>query len=291
MRVENNWTQQGSGVKSISAPLHCPIELHWCEVDGASWSVQGGRVWEFRSSIFCVTEKWWRVRVWQDRAYLCWMCAWQVYMHTCVCVLASLSAAETHPFHWLSTRKCDVGSRSNAITKTLERGCFQWWWQEAAVFYCGEALPLPCQGVHYVGKEIHSPVKWRHFLLYGTVEIFQTLVCMFCLKPAAELTHPTFLCCESLIIGGELQSQVELQLCKYALKSSRSQIWLSVLLLWNAAHVTLGNSFKSFSLKKKKKNLKEIIAFIESCHACRSHITFPDPQVWLQVAEKKACTF
>lgn len=170
--------------------------------------------------------------------------------------------------------------------KTLERGCFQWWWQKTAVFYCGEALPLPCQGVHYVEKGSHNPVKWRHFFaLWSTAEVFQSLVCSgwnmlqnshiksFC---GLDLRNPL------VIIGWKLQSQVQLQLCKYALKSSGSQIWH-----WGFAlrcctrnRVIHSNNFPS---ERKKKKQKEIIAFIESCPACRNHITFHNSQVWLQV--------
>lgn len=110
---------------------------------------RGVRCWIVR--LLCLGKSQPQQRASQDRARLC-----ESMRGTYTCV----TAAETQPLHWLSAKECDVGSRPPTVTKTPGRGFSQRQRQETVVFHCSEALPLPCQGVHYAAEaEIRSPLK------------------------------------------------------------------------------------------------------------------------------------
>lgn len=168
--MERKWTIELNREVVLSPSLlHCSVQLsctrvRWMELDWArreedsDVSAHSSSIWQRYSEI--------PQRAPQDLAFPC-VYLREMYACTHRCVSASLSVAGTNPLHWLSTRKCNVGSSTSL--KHWNGDCFQWRWQQTALFYCGEALPLPCQGVHYVEKDSQSCKEEAFFY---TAEIF-----------------------------------------------------------------------------------------------------------------------
>lgn len=161
----NNWTHLKNCVWSISTPLLRPIEPHWCEV--VSLSMPRGAVRDFGSFIFCVFKKS-TEGITGLRMYGCSVCA-------CVTIIVT----GTHPLHWLSTEKCNVGRAAPlAITKTLsffgdrKQPCF------TVVKLCHS----PVGGVHYIETEKQGPIKCSHSLLWSADVWDSQLHCKFRLQ-------------------------------------------------------------------------------------------------------------
>lgn len=194
---------------------------------------------------------------------------------------ASETAAEPHPLRWSSTRKRDVGSRCCTIANMPEHGCFQRRWQQTSVLYFGEPALHPCQGVHDVERERDSQYPIIRRLLLYTRGILG-ITCKLCLR--IHTWNPGVNRRDSVvIIGWELQSQVQLRLHKHVLKSSGSNIWLSAPLLRNPAHAAHSNRFPSAKKERNKERESQVLLRAVTRKGVTWAVTYLQP--WLRVTE------